>query len=74
MDPSRQEGSNLHYHFCKTCGIRTAGRGDRGPQGGPFYFVAVAALDDANPDELAASIRYVDGRHDRYDRAPGLPA
>jgi hypothetical protein len=66
-----QEGSNLHYHFCKTCGIRTAGRGDRGPQGGLFYFVAVAALDDANPDELAASIRYVDGRHDRYDRAPG---
>jgi hypothetical protein len=68
--PPGRPGSNLHYHFCKTCGVRTAGRGEHGPQGGGFYFIAVAALDDADPDELAASIKYVDGRHDRYDKPP----
>jgi hypothetical protein len=30
----------------------------------------VASLDDADPDELANSIHYVDGRHDRFDRPP----
>ena len=38
--------------------------------GGVFYAVAVASLDDADPDELAGSIKYVDGRHDHYDKAP----
>ena len=66
--PGRQP--NLHFRFCATCGVRTVGSGDYGPQGGPFCFVAVASLDEADPDELAASIRYVDGRHDRYDRRP----
>lgn len=69
--PPGRDGSNLHYYFCATCGIRTPGRGEHGPKGGPFYFVAVASLDDADPEELAAGkIRYVDGRHDLYDRAP----
>jgi hypothetical protein len=40
------------------------------PGGGAFYFIAVASLDDVDADELAASIRYVDGRHDRFDRQP----
>ena len=62
--------ANLHYRFCKTCGVRTAGRGEYGPGGRRFYFIAVASLDGADPDDLAASIRYVDGRHDRYDRSP----
>jgi hypothetical protein len=69
MPPGR-DASNLHYRFCKICGIRTAGRGEHGPQGGLFYFIAVASLDDADPDELAASIRYVDGRQNRFDRQP----
>jgi hypothetical protein len=31
----------------------------------------VVTLDDATSDELTrAPINYVDGRHDRYDRAP----
>jgi hypothetical protein len=68
--PAGQPASNLHYRFCKTCGVRTAGRGDYGPGGGLFYFIAVAALDDADADDLAHSIRYVDGRHDRFDRPP----
>jgi hypothetical protein len=68
--PPGRPAPNLHFRFCKTCGIRTVGYGEHGPQGGPFYFVAVAALDDADPDELAASTRYLDGRRDRFDRPP----
>jgi hypothetical protein len=68
--PAGQPASNLHYRFCKTCGVRTTGRGEHGPDGGPFYFIAVAALDGADADELAESICYVDGRHNRFDRPP----
>jgi hypothetical protein len=68
--PPGRPRSNLHFQFCKTCGVRTFGRGDEGPGGGPFYFVNVAALDGVDPDEVAASIRYVDGRSGRYDQAP----
>jgi hypothetical protein len=36
---------------------------------GAFCFVNVAALDDVDPDELAAApLRYVDGRNDPYDQ------
>jgi hypothetical protein len=68
--PAGQPASNLHYRFCKTCGVRTAGRGEHGSDGGPFYFIAIGALDDADADDLANSIRYVDGRHGRFDRPP----
>src|SRR6266550_2390404 len=68
--PAGRPGPNLHYRFCKTCAARTAGKGENGPKGGTFYFIAVASLDNADPDELATSVRYVDGRHDRYDRRP----
>ncbi len=63
---------NLHYRFCTTCGIRTPGYGEHpGASGAPFYFVPIAALDDVDPDELAAApLRFVDGRHDRRDRSP----
>lgn len=72
--PPGHPTSNLHYHFCSTCGVRTVGRGDQGPGGGPFYFVAVASLDDVDWNELtSAPIRYLDGLHDRYDRAPENP-
>jgi hypothetical protein len=66
--PGRQPA--LHYHFCKTCGVRVFARGDHESMGGEFYAIAVASLDDADADELAGSIKYVDGRHDRYDRTP----
>jgi hypothetical protein len=44
--------------------------------GGRFFAVAVATLDDVNPDELAgAPMKFIDNRHDRLDRAPaGAPA
>jgi hypothetical protein len=69
--PPGRPGSNLHFQFCKRCGIRTFGRGDHGPGGGPFCFVNVAALDDVDANELAAApTRVVDGRNGRYDRPP----
>jgi hypothetical protein len=69
--PPGRPRPNLHFQFCKTCGVRTFGRGDHGPGGGPFCFVNVAALDDVEADELAAApTRLVDGRNDRYDRPP----
>jgi hypothetical protein len=60
----------LHYQFCKTCGIRSFGTGSDPESGKRFCFVNVAALDDATPDEVAEAVRYVDGRHDKYDQAP----
>jgi hypothetical protein len=68
--PAGRPAPNLHFRFCKTCGVRTAGRGEHGPECGPFCFIAVASLDDADADELAASIRYLDGRNDRYHQPP----
>ena len=44
--------------------------GDDESMGGKFYAVAIASLDDADPGELAPSIKYVDGRSNRYDRPP----
>jgi hypothetical protein len=39
--------------------------------GGAFYAVQVTLLDDIDPNELAAaSIQYMDGRHDRFDQIP----
>jgi hypothetical protein len=65
----------LHYRFCKTCGVRTFAQGGEGSSlGDAFYAVAIASLDGdgdgVDADELAASIKYVDGRHDHYDRPP----
>jgi hypothetical protein len=41
--------------------------------GGAFFCVNVGCLDDVTPDELAAApIRYEDGAHDPWGRAPGL--
>ena len=68
--PANRDTANLHFRFCKTCGVRTPGFGDHGPGGGAFVFVPVALLDDADADELAASLHYVDGKHDRYDQRP----
>ncbi|PTL77734.1 GFA family protein [Vitiosangium sp. GDMCC 1.1324] len=69
--PPGRPGPLLHHQFCKTCGVRTFGWGEHESMGGKFYFVAVASLDDVDPDELAAApIKYADGRHDRFDQPP----
>jgi hypothetical protein len=69
--PPGRTVSSIQFHFCTHCGIRTPGRGEMPEMGGVFYAVQVQLLDDLDIDELEnAPIRYVDGRHDRFDRAP----
>ena len=66
--PPGRSGPFLHYRFCRTCGVRTAGNGGLGTPKG-FHFVAIASLDDVDPAELAASpVHFNDGRHDRFDQ------
>jgi hypothetical protein len=69
--PAGRSGPSNTYHFCRICGIRTPGRGDMEAMGGAFYAVQVPLLEGVDRDELAAApITYVDGLHDRFDRAP----
>ena len=69
--PPGQPRPFLHYRFCRTCGIRTAGHGGLDSADGGFYFVAVASLDNVDRDELAAApLRFADGRHGRFNQAP----
>jgi hypothetical protein len=69
--PPGKPGPFLTYRFCKTCGIRIYATGEAESLGGKFFALAVATLDDVDPDELAAApIKVVDGRHDRFDQPP----
>jgi hypothetical protein len=67
--PPGKPKPNLTYHICSGCGVRTHADGV-GPDGARTVAVQVATLDDADPDVLAKSIHYVDGRHDHFDREP----
>lgn len=61
------------HHFCRHCGVKTFGTGDHPALGGPFHAVNVACLDDLEPEELAAlPVTFEDGRHDRWQAAPGV--
>ena len=60
-----KQGHNL---FCKSCGLRSFGRGDVPEIGGAFVSINVACLDDVSDEELSAlPIRYCNGRD--YDWA-----
>src|SRR5450432_3837276 len=71
IPPGKSE-ANLHYRFCETCGVRVFAQGNKASAGGKFYAVAIAALDDIeqDADQVAKSIKYVDGRHDDYGHKP----
>lgn len=60
----------LHHLFCRTCGISSFNWGESETLG-TFYAIAVSCLDDVSTEELvAAPIGFVDGLHDRFDKAP----
>lgn len=66
-------GMQGHHLFCATCGVRTFGEGYVEAIGGAYVSIAIAALDDIEPTELAAiPIQYVDGKHDRWWEAPAV--
>ena len=67
--PAGKPKPNLTYHICSTCGVRTHAEG-MDPKGNAIVAVQVATLEGADPDVLARGIRYVDGRHDHFDREP----
>ena len=70
--PPGRSAPGLTYCFCKTCGVRLYATGDVEFMGGKFFALAVAIFDNVTTDELAASpLRFIDNRHDRFDRAPG---
>lgn len=64
----------LHFHFCRTCGVRAFSAAPASPQlGERFHAVNLACLDDATDEELAAApIHYVDGQHDDWQHAPAI--
>ncbi len=69
--PPGRSGPGLTYRFCKTCGVRIYATGEADFMGGRFFAMAVATLDNVDTDELAAApLKFIDNRHDRFDRAP----
>jgi hypothetical protein len=67
-----QFGSGQAHHlFCKTCGVRPFGRGYVEEIGGAHVSVRLAALDDADPSELAeAPVLFMDGRNNNWFNPP----
>jgi hypothetical protein len=64
-----------HNRFCRTCGVHTHSVGDIPALGGAFVSLQLAALDDADPADLAAApVRYSDGRNDNWMQAPAITA
>jgi hypothetical protein len=62
--------NNIHHLFCKTCGVKSFGRGI-GPDGKPMIAVMLATVDNVSDAELAAlPIMYVDGRNDDFTKPP----
>lgn len=60
-----------HHLFCRTCGVTPFGRGYVEQIGGPYASINLAALDDADPTELAeAPVRFMNGRDDAWFEPP----
>ncbi|MBX5462764.1 MAG: GFA family protein [Steroidobacteraceae bacterium] len=62
---------SCHHLFCRYCGVHAFGRGYLEVLGGEYYSVNLAALDDADPSELAsAPVNFFDGRNDNWRARP----
>jgi hypothetical protein len=65
-------GSGRVAHmFCRRCGVKLFGHGDKASFPDPFYAINVACLDD--PPEafwLELKVVHQDGRHDRWETTP----
>lgn len=66
--PAGKSKSHLHYRFCNVCGVRMFAEGN----GSTFYAVSIAVLEgfEQDADELVATLKYNDGRHDDLKHAP----
>ena len=63
-------GALRHLH-CSRCGMRPFGQGRLDAPGSTDYAINLACLDDVSPTELLeAPVRYMDGRHDRWESPP----
>ena len=62
---------SAHHLFCKTCGVRSFGRGYVEQIGGDYVSVQLGCLDNVDPAELlAAPVRYADGRNNAWWNEP----
>jgi hypothetical protein len=62
---------NIHHLFCKTCGVKSFGRANVGPDGKGMVAVMLSCVDNISDAELATlPIMYVDGRNDNFAKAP----
>jgi hypothetical protein len=60
-----------HHLFCKTCGVRSFGRGSGEWSGGDYVSINLACLDDLEPGALAeAPVQLCDGRNDNWWNVP----
>jgi hypothetical protein len=60
-----------HHLFCRTCGVRTFGRGYVEAIGGDYVAVQISALDNVDVQEvLSAPVRYADGRNNNWGAVP----
>lgn len=61
---------SVHHRFCRNCGVKVFGTASNEAMGA-FRAINVACLDDVPEADLAvAPVAFLDGRHDRWDRAP----
>lgn len=60
-----------HHRFCRHCGIRTFGDANVEALGGEIVSIAVACLDDAEPqDLLSGPLTYGNGRDNAWWETP----